>query len=231
MGFHKVIDGPSIFVYGGIGQEPTPNLQTSISTLEWAATLLRETRSRHATSAVLDRVTALVAPEVSAVARFLEDRDRDTRADGNRDHRPVQQTHADRADIGEPRDVFEEDVRRAGHEGELLPSVEECGCTGHGASPSLDGGAHSVGVEDAAGASVREVPAGDPESDECVYCGTRAPERVLLSRDHLIGDLFVVRGRWSLMSREAALAAGLLDDVYDILCELEKAVEPRKRVA
>lgn len=100
----------------------------------------------------------------------------------------------------------------------------------HDASPSLGGGAHSVGAGDAAGASVREVPAGDPESDECAYCGTRAPERVLLSRDHLIGDLFVVRGRWSLMSKEIALAAGLLDDVYDVLCELEKAVAPRKPV-
>lgn len=101
--------------------------------------------------------------------------------------------------------------------------VAERECGSHDASPSLGGGAHSVGAGDAAGASVREVPADSPECDECVYCGRVATEGVLLSQAHLAEDLLLTQRRLR-DARDAAATAGLLDDVYDIACELQKTV-------
>lgn len=61
------------------------------------------------------------------------------------------------------------------------------------------------------------------DTEECVYCGQVAAESVLLSQAHLVEDLLLTQ-RALREERDAAAIAGLLDDIYDIGCELRKTV-------
>lgn len=155
----------------GVGRLSERTVHSAGVSLQWAVDTIAAAQKARASTDVIDMVAAMVEPEVSAVAAFLRDRERDTGADSDRDGSPAVQLERDGAQVGvelgpEPLQVLEGTSRGFGVESVSDARVVERDGTSHDASPSAgesavpgQAGTVSVGGEPAAGGPNAGTPA------------------------------------------------------------------------